>query len=237
LQGGGSIALANDGSAKVTLPDGSAHAVMPTASAPSAVPRLDGAAILTDAAAAPRFVLQSMRSAAGLSVSDFGLWASISPGGSVGATSFYAGGSPTPPALLPPAGSGITATYSGLYRAVLDRDAVYAGAPVAAGPFGGSIDLSVDFGAGSVATKFGGLLAGTFTATSSLDRAAGTYSVNGGTFSPYAAAAYQLNGAFYGAPAAVGAPPETAGILHGTIGPATTTAPAPSFTGAFGARR
>ena len=99
--------------------------------------------------------------------------------------------------------------------------------------FSGSAQIIVDFGAGSVQAKFGGLLADTFPTVSSLDRATGSYTANGGSFSPYAAASYSLAGAFYGTPQSGQAPPETAGRITGTIGPTTPAQTAAAFTGSL----
>jgi hypothetical protein len=237
LQNGGSITLNADGSATVAS-GGTSIAVAPAAAVPGSALTFAGGTLLAhQTGAATDFVLDRMGPSNGLSVSDFGVWNTLDAAGQPTGTTFYAGGAPTAPTLLPPPGSGVTASYSGSYVATLQSPASYAGATIPAGPFSGSAQLTADFGAGSVQAKFGGLLADTFTATSSLDRTTGAYTVHGGTFSPYAAAAYTLNGLFYGAPPAGQAPPETAGSLSGTIGPASTTQAASQFIGSFGAHR
>jgi hypothetical protein len=238
LQNGGSITFNADGTATVATGTGASYAVSPTTTPPpDNAPTFGGDLLAHQTAASPDFVIEMMGRSAGLSASDFGVWNSYNGAGALTATNFYAGGQATPPALLPPQGSGVSATYNGSYIADLQSNATYAGAPIAAGPFQGSAQITADFGAGTVQARLGGLLADTATANSSLDRGAGTYTVNGGTFSPYAAASYTLTGAFYGMPAAGQAPPETAGKIAGTIGAGTPTVPAASFTGSFGAHR
>jgi hypothetical protein len=238
LQNGGSLTLNADGTATVATGTGDSFAVSPTAAPPPAdAPTFGGARLAHQTAAGPDFVIERMGNSAGLSTSDFGVWNSFDGAGNLATTNFYAGGEATPPALLPPQGSGVSATYNGSYIANLQSSAIYAGAPIAAGPFQGSAQITVDFGAGAVQASLGGLLADTFSTSSSIDRGAGTYTLNGGTFSPFAAASYTLGGAFYGTPQAGQAPPETAGTIAGTIGHGTPTAPAAIFTGSFGARR
>ena len=234
LQNGGSITMNGDGSVTVATGAGRSFAVAPTAAPPVFA---GGTVLAHQSGPAPDFVIETMGKSAGLSTSDFGVWNTFDAAGNPTGASFYAGGQATPPALLPPPGSQVSATYNGSYVANLQSNAVYAGAPVAAGPFGGSAQINVDFGAGSVQAKLGGLLADTASAGSSLNRGAGTYTVNGGTFSPFAAAAYTLNGAFYGTPAAGQAPAETAGTISGTVGLAGPTTAAAAFTGSFGAHR
>jgi hypothetical protein len=232
LQGGGSITRNPDGTATVTT--GAGTFVVSAAAIPST---FGGAMMAHQSGTTPDFTLETMDQMAGLSASTFGVWNTVDAAGTPTATRFFAGGQATAPALLPPQGSNVTATYNGSYIANLQSPASYAGATIPAGPFGGSAQINVDFGAGAVQAKLGGRLADTFPTTSSLNRSTGSYSAAGGTFSPYAAATYSLNGAFYGTPAAGQAPPETAGTLSGTIGPTTPTQAAAIFTGSFGAHR
>jgi hypothetical protein len=237
LQGGGTITMNSDGSATLDT-GGASTALTPLASAPpnDAVSFAGGQFLAQQSGATP-VVLERMGPATGLSASDFGVWNTFNASGALTATNFYAGGQATPPSLLPPAGAAITATYSGSYIADLASAAEYGGTVIPAGPFSGSAQLALDFGAGTVSATFGGLLAGTTTSSSSIDRANGTYTATGGTFSPYAPASYSLSGALYGTPSPGGAPPETAGTIAGTIGATTATSTAAPFTGSFGAHR
>lgn len=233
LQNGGSITFNTDGTATVVTGTGTSFAASPTAALPpDGAPTFGGTRLAHQNGATPDFVIETMGKSAGLSASDFGVWNSFDGAGNLAATNFYAGGQATPPALLPPPGSGVSATYNGSYIADLQSSAIYAGATVPAGPFQGSAQITVDFNAGAVQAKLGGLLAGTASTQSSIDRGAGTYTVNGGTFSQFAPAVYTLGGTFYGTSAAGQAPPETAGRISGTIG-----LPAAIFTGSFGAHR
>ena len=75
---------------------------------------------------------------------DDDLDAGLNAAGQLTGTSFYAGGQPTPPALLPPQGSGITASYNGSYIANLQSPASYAGATIPAGPFSGSAQITAE---------------------------------------------------------------------------------------------
>jgi hypothetical protein len=237
LQGGGTITMNSDGSATLDT-GGSSTVLTPLASAPPGdAVSFAGGQLLAHQGGATPIVLERMGLATGLSASDFGVWNAFDASGALTATTFYAGGQAPPPALLPPAGAAITATYTGSYIADLSSAAQYGGTIIPAGPFSGSAQLALDFGAGTVSATFGGLLAGTMTSSSSIDRANGTYTATGGTFSPYAPASYSLSGALYGTLLPGGAPPETAGTIAGTIGATTATSTAAPFTGSFGARR
>ena len=238
LQGGGTLTIAADGSGVLQPGGGGSYAFAPLTGAAPANLHYAGGTVLAQQGAgqAPDFALETMAGTAGLSASDFGVWSTYAMG-SPTATQFYAGGQPTPAALLPQPGSGITATYGGSYIATLSSNTVFAGQPLAAGPFSGSVQLTANFNADTIQAVFGGLLSGTATTTSSINPASGSYTATGGSFSPYAPASYALKGAFYGTGAAGQAPPETVGTMSGTIGAITASSSAAGFTGAFGAHR
>lgn len=229
LTDGGTLVLNADGSA--TFTDPAANGANPvaltpaTAQDPQTSPSFAGGALL----ASSSVVLERMGGATGLSVSDFGVW-NTRMGDSLGPANFFAGGEITPANLLPVQGAGISATYNGSYIANLAANTIYAGNPLAAGPFSGSITIAANFGSQAMSATFGGLLSSQLSIGSTYNAATGAYTIGGNTASNFAFGTFTLNGQFYGTPAPRQAPPETAGTLSGTIGSS-------AYAGSFGAHR
>lgn len=227
LSDGGTLALNADGTATFTDPSvaGTIALSPATPQDPPTSPSFAGGTAL----ASSSVVLERMGPATGLAVSDFGVWNTRS-GTTLGGPNFFAGGEITAPNLLPPQGAGITATYNGSYIANLAANTIYAGNPLAAGPFNGSVQISANFDTQALTATFGGLLSSELSIGSTYNAATGAYMIGGNTASNFALATFTMNGQFYGAPASRQAPPETAGTLSGTIGSSP-------YTGSYGAHR
>jgi hypothetical protein len=228
LQGGGSITIHPDGTLTLRAPDlngGAATKLHPdqVATAPS----FAGGSNFGSAAA----VLERMGPAAGLSVSDFGLWNARSPSG-LGPPHFFAGGRATPSNQLPRQGAGITATYNGLYIANLEGSANFEGRQLSPGPFNGNVSITANFDTQKLNAAFTGLLQPMVSVTSSYNPANGTYQIGGSTLSNFAAGTMTMQGQFVGKSSPTQAPPETAGLMSGNLG-----APGAAFAGSFGAHR
>ena len=226
----GSFTVTTDASGSITsiaIPAASGGTVTltPDSSAPALFP---GGEIFTGVDSGHiSYSLQTMGAATGLSYSDFGEW-----GNSAG-NNFYAGGSaPTPASALPPLGSNITATYNGQWIAIFSGTG---GAGTLSGPSSGSMSINANFSNGSIGASYGGILAGTVT-TANVLNSGGTYTMtnrgnsNAGASNPAGPITINASGSFFGPSTMSHAPPETTGLLSGTVGSVP-------FGGSFGAKR
>jgi hypothetical protein len=187
-----------------------------------------GPPVVTQQASTPSAsTQQSFAATAGLSFSDFGYWNTPQ-----GASNFYANGTVTPMAQLPPPQANITASYNGTYVGA-NVAGTFAMAPLAAGTFTGALRLDANFGTDTIASAFTtGILSGsTSLGSPGTINPNGTYAIpNNSNLSAGGSVHFSMSGAFYGPSTPTQAPPETAGTLAGMIGTA-------SFTGSFGAHR
>jgi hypothetical protein len=231
LTDGGTLTLQNGGSAIFADPSlngGNPVTLTPAGSGdPSTSPNFAGGTTLVGTNA----VLERLGGATGLSQSDFGVWNTRS-GNVVGGPNFFAAGQATAVNLIPPQGAGVSAIYNGTYIANLSGNTIFKGMPLAAGPFSGSVQINANFDTQQMRATFGGLLNPQISIGSTFTPSSNAYTIGGNTASNFAFGTFTLNGKFYGAPSQGGAPPETAGLINGTLG-----GPATAYNGSFGAHR